>query len=191
LNLTAIPKVTIGYISTWPAGSAQPLVSTLNTSTVEVTANAAIVPAGVNGEITVFSSDPTDLAVDINGYFAPAIDSGVLSLFNVTPCRILDTRSLDGPFSGTVAVNVAGSACAVSATAQAYVLNATVVPNGSLGFLSLWQNGAPWPVSSILNADDNAVTSNMGLIPTTNGSINSLSSSSTNLILDISAYFAP
>ncbi len=46
-------------------------------------------------------------------------------------------------------------------------------------------------VSSILNADDGAVTSNMGLIPTTNGSINSLASDSTNLILDISAYFAP
>lgn len=191
LNLTAIPIKPIGYMSTWPAGQPQPLVSTLNTGSLEVTANAAIVPAGTNGEITVFSSDPTDLVVDINGYFAPATTAGALSLFNVTPCRVLDTRLSGGPFSGTMAVNVAGSACTVPTVAQAYVLNATVVPPASLGFLSLWQNGAPWPVSSILNADDMAITSNMGIIPTTNGSINSLASSVTDLILDISAYFAP
>jgi sugar lactone lactonase YvrE len=191
LNLTAIPIKPIGYLSTWPAGQPQPLVSTLNTESLDVTANAAIVPAGASGEITVYSSDPTDLAVDINGYFAPAINAGALSLYNVTPCRALDTRTVDGPFSGTIVVDVAGSACAPSTTAQAYVLNATVVPNGSLGFLSLWQDGTQWPLSSILNADDNAITSNMAIIPTTNGSVDSLSSSSTNLILDISAYFAP
>jgi len=191
LNLTAIPIKPIGYLSTWPAGQTQPLVSTLNTGSLEVTANAALLPSGTNGQITVYTSDPTHLAIDINGYFAPAITSGALSLFNVTPCRALDTRLGSGTFSGTIAINVAGSACAVPTAAQAYVLNATVVPNGSLGFLSLWQDGTPWPVSSILNADDEAITSNMAIIPTTNGSVDSLSSSSTNLILDISAYFAP
>jgi hypothetical protein len=86
---------------------------------------------------------------------------------------------------------VADSVCNVSTSAQAYVLNATVVPTTGLAYLSLWQNGAPWPVSSILNADDMAVTSNMSIIPTTNGSVDSLAIGTTNLVLDISAYFAP
>lgn len=191
LNLTAIPIKPIGYLSTWPTGQTKPLVSTLNTVSLDVTANAAILPAGTNGQIAVFTTDPAHLAIDINGYFAPAITAGALSLFNVTPCRIIDTRALEGAFSGTIVVNVAGSACAVSTAAQAYVLNSTVVPNSGLGFLSLWQDSVPWPGSSILNANDVAITSNMGIIPTANGSIDSLASSSTNLILDISAYFAP
>jgi hypothetical protein len=35
-----------------------------------VLANAAIVPAGTNGEIAVYVSNTTDLIIDINGYFA-------------------------------------------------------------------------------------------------------------------------
>ena len=191
LNLTAIPIKPIGYLSTWPAGQSQPMVSTLNTESLEVTANAAIVPAGTNGDIAIYSSDPTDLVIDINGYFAPATANGALSLFNVTPCRVLDTRAVDGPFARTLGINVTDSVCNVSTDAQAYVLNATAVPTSSLGFLSLWRNDAPWPGTSTLNADDMAVTSNMGIIPANNGQINAFASSTTNLILDISAYFAP
>jgi serine protease len=191
LNMTVVPIRPISYLTTWPAGQTQPLVSTLNTRSLEVTANAAIVPAGANGQISVYTTDPTNLVIDINGYFAPATNTGVLSLYNVTPCRPFDSRLGDGAFSNTIPINISGSACAVSSAAQAFVLNATAVPQPSLAFLSLWQNGAPWPVSSILNADDGAVTSNMGIIPSTNGSVNSLASGRTDLILDVSAYFAP
>ena len=190
LNYTAIPIVPISYLSTWPAGQPQPVVSTLNT-TLEVTANAAIVPAGTNGNVTVYSSDPTDLVIDINGYFAPATQSGTLSLFNVTPCRVLDTRFAGGPISSSRIVSVSGSTCAVSTTARAYVLNATVVPAAPLSYLSLWPDGTPWPVSSILNAADQVIASNMAIIPTNNGSIDTLASNPTDLVLDISAYFAP
>jgi hypothetical protein len=31
----------------------------------------AIVPAPSDGSISVFVSDPTDLLIDVNGYFAP------------------------------------------------------------------------------------------------------------------------
>ena len=50
---------------------AEPLVSTLNAPTGTVVANAAIVPAGTSGAISVYASDATDLVIDINGYFAP------------------------------------------------------------------------------------------------------------------------
>jgi sugar lactone lactonase YvrE len=191
LNFTALPKTPIGFLSTWPSGQPQPVVSTLNTSTNDVTANAAIVPAGTNGNITVYSSSDTDVVIDVNGYFAPAVSTGVLSLYNLTPCRMLDTRTAGGSFSGTMAVNVVGSSCGVPSSAQAFVMNATVVPQSDLGFLSLWQDGAPWPGASTLNAGDMAVTSNMAIVPTNNGLIDSLASSATQLILDIAAYFAP
>jgi len=71
------------------------------------------------------------------------------------------------------------------------VLNATVVPPASLGFLTLWPNGAVQPLVSTLNAQDAAVTSNMAIVPTTNGFINAFSSNATHLVLDISGYFVP
>jgi hypothetical protein len=71
------------------------------------------------------------------------------------------------------------------------VFNATVVPSGSLGFLTLWPAGQMQPIVSTLNAGDGAITSNMAIVPTTNGSIDAFSSNSTNLVLDLSSYFAP
>jgi hypothetical protein len=71
------------------------------------------------------------------------------------------------------------------------VLNATVVPPGSLGYLTLWPQGAVQPFVSTLNAVDGFVTSNMAIVPTTNGSVSAFATNSTHLVLDISGYFAP
>lgn len=71
LNFTVVPPGPLSYITAWPAGSPQPLVSTLNSYLGQVVANAAIVPAGTNAAIRVFASNATDLVVDISGYFAP------------------------------------------------------------------------------------------------------------------------
>ena len=76
-------------------------------------------------------------------------------------------------------------------TRKAYVFNATVVPVGPLGFLTLWPDGQPQPLASTLNAPDGAITSNMAIVPTSNGSIDAFASQATHLILDISGYFAP
>jgi uncharacterized repeat protein (TIGR02543 family) len=96
LNITAAPSGgALGYLTTWPTGSAQPVVSTLNSSDGAVTANAAIVPAGTGGAISVFVSNTADVIIDINGYFAPPT-AQALAFYPVTPCRIADTRSGSG-----------------------------------------------------------------------------------------------
>ena len=72
LNFTVVPDgVALAYLTTWPTGQSQPVVSTLNAPTGLTTANAAIVPAGAGGAINVFTSDTTQVVIDINGYFAP------------------------------------------------------------------------------------------------------------------------
>jgi hypothetical protein len=190
LNITAVPRGGLGYLTTWPTGQAQPVVSTLNSSTGAVTANAAIVPAGGGGDVSIFVSDTADVILDVNGYFAPPATGG-LSLYTVTPCRALDTRNGAGDFDGVLAVPVHGSTCAPPATAQAYVLNATVVPERSLSYLTLWAAGEAQPGVSTLNTSDGAVTSNMAIVPTTNGGVDAFSTDSTQFILDISSYFAP
>ena len=119
----------------------QPLVSTLNAPTGTVTANAAIVPAGTGGDIDVFPSNDTDLVIDVNGYFAAPGGKNALSLYPMAPCRVLDTRNANGAFVGELTVDVVDSVCAPPSTAQAYVFNATVVPSGPLGYLTLWPDG--------------------------------------------------
>jgi hypothetical protein len=71
------------------------------------------------------------------------------------------------------------------------VLNATVVPQGFLGYLTLWPEGSARPVVSTLNAYNGQVTSNMAIVPTSNTEISAFADDNTFLVLDISGYFAP
>jgi hypothetical protein len=191
LNVTAVPRSQqLSWLTAWPSGQMQPVSSTLNSPTGTVTANAAIVSAGNNGNVSVFVTDPADVILDVNGYFAPPATGG-LSLYTAIPCRILDTRFGAGELNGTLAVPVESSSCTPPAAAQAYVLNATIVPPGPILYLTLWPNGEAQPVASTLNAYDGAITSNMAIVPTTNGSIDAYADYPTQLILDISGYFAP
>jgi hypothetical protein len=190
LNVTAVPRGPLDYLTIWPSGGAQPLASTLNADTGAVTANAAIVPAGSDGDISIYVSNSTDVVLDVNGYFA-APATGGLSLYATTPCRVIDTRESSEAFNGKLQVAVEPTSCAPSSTAEAYVFNATVVPPGDLGYLTLWPGGESQPTVSTLNASDGAVASNMAIVPTLDGNIDAFSSNSTQLILDISSYFAP
>jgi hypothetical protein len=192
MNLAAIPHSTLQYLTVWATGQAQPNVSTLNSPTGTVTANAAIVPAGTNGSISVFVTDNTDLLVDIDGYFAPNDGTGQ-SLYTVGPCRALDTRNTTGVFTGQLVppLDVLGSGCGVPANAGAVLFNSTVVPPGRLRYLTLWPDGRNQPVVSTLNAFDGQVTNNMALVPLTNGSVDAYASDPTQLVLDIFSYFAP
>ena len=194
LNFSVVPHGGLGYMTVWPTGQTRPLVSTLNDVPGTIIANAAIVPAGTTGEVSVFPSNDTDVIIDINGYFAPAGPGG-LSLYPAAPCRVIDTRHIGNgqPFSGTLTppVDVVHSPCEPPVTAQAYVFNATVVPTGGLGYLTLWPDGQTKPLVSTLNALDGSITNNMAIVPSTNGKVDAFASGITQLILDISSYFAP
>jgi uncharacterized repeat protein (TIGR03803 family) len=196
LNFTVVPSGTLGYLTVWPTGETQPTVSTLNDVLGRVIANAAIVVAGTGSEVSVYPTNDTDLIIDINGYFAAAGQGG-LSLYGVQPCRVIDTRHIGTgqPFSGTLSppVDVVNSPCGVPATAQAYVFNATVIPTGALGYLTLWPDGADQPLVSTLNAADGSLSNNMAIVPAgTQGKIDAYAGNGlTQLILDISSYFAP
>ena len=73
LNITVVNTTGAGFLVIYPQGAARPVVSTLNYLPGETLANAAIVPAGPGGAVTVFAGAGTDLLIDINGYFAGAV----------------------------------------------------------------------------------------------------------------------
>ncbi len=200
LNFTVVPTGSLGYLTTWPTGAAQPMVSTLNSLDGRIKANAAIVPAGSAGAITVFVTNDTELVIDINGYFVfPLVSSQGLAFYPLTPCRIADTRNSNGDLGGPVIAAggsrnfpVITSNCGVPASAQAYSLNATVIPAGPLGYLTLWPAGQTQPFVSTLNALTGAIAANAAIVPAgVNGAISAFVSSQSHLVLDINGYFAP
>ncbi|HEY3840209.1 MAG TPA: choice-of-anchor Q domain-containing protein [Bryobacteraceae bacterium] len=204
LNVTVVTKGYLGILTIWPAGQPMPNASTLNSysSVSTAVANAAIVPAGTSGGINVWVTDPTDLVLDINGYFAPP-GTGGLVFYPVTPCRLVDTRVSSFPpgfgpptmAAGTTRTFAvpADAACSIPATAQAYSLNVTAIPQTTLGLLSVWPTGRPLPNVSTLNVyAAGTVVANAAIVPAgTNGSINTYVSDTTDLAIDIDGYFAP
>jgi hypothetical protein len=199
LNVTVVPDGPLSYLSLWPTGQTQPLVSTLNSWTGKVVANAALVPAGSNESISVFVTNPTDVILDINGYIGVAGYPGALSFYPVTPCRVADTRNAAGPFGGpemeagtTRSFTIPASACNIPSNAAAYSLNVTVVPDGALSYLSAWPTGLAQPVVSTLNSFDGSVVANAAIVPAgTDAAISIFVTNPTQVILDINGYFAP
>ncbi len=192
LNVTAVPQNgnPVWVVNAWPAGQDEPATSILNAVTGTVVANAAIVSAGTGGDINVVASSNSDLVIDVDGYFAPP-GTGGLSFYSSVPCRVLDTRQGNGAFNGLLVVNVVGASCDVPATAQSYALNASAIPGDPLWVLMLYPDGGLQPTVSTLNAYDGALTSNLAIVGSTNGSIDAYTYGLTNLLLDITGYFAP
>ncbi|KAA0248814.1 MAG: hypothetical protein EDX89_24490, partial [Acidobacteria bacterium] len=72
LNFTVIGSAGAyqnAFLTVWPTGGSQPTVSTLNFDGGQLKANAAIVPAGTGGAVSVFVNAAAHLIIDINGYF--------------------------------------------------------------------------------------------------------------------------
>ncbi len=200
LNVTAVPQSGLSYLTAWPTGQTQPFVSTLNSLDGSVVANAAIVPAGTNGSVDVFATNTTDVVLDVNGFFgSSAMGATPLSFYPVTPCRVADTRNAAGTFGGPrmgAAASrdfpIPASACGIPATAKAYSLNVTVVPQAGLSFLTLWPAGSTQPVVSTLNSPAGRVLANAAIVPAgTNGSVSVFVTDPTDVVLDINGYFAP
>ena len=199
MNATVVPAGYLGYLSTWPTGQSQPLVSTLNSWTGKVVANAALVPAGTNESISVFATDPTDVILDIDGYFAAPGSPNGLSFYPLPPCRVADTRNpngllggpeMNGPAARTFVIAV--SACNVpDLGVAAYSLNVTVVPDGPLSYLTIWPAGSEQPFVSTLNSWDGSVAANAAIVPAGTGAISVYVTQPTHVILDINGYFAP
>ncbi len=123
-NVTVIPHGSLPYLTMWPTGQAQPGVSTLNSYGGSVVANAAIVPAGTNGSISVYVAGDTELIVDINGYFVA-----------YTPPVILPI-----PPAPVTPVTIAQSSTAIQSTALGAGASSKAAQNTAVGFNSLSAN---------------------------------------------------
>ena len=142
---------------------------------------------------------PTNVILDIDGYFGQPGNPGALSFYPVPPCRLADTRNAFGKFGGPIlgantwrSFPVPASVCNIPSNAVAYSLNVTAVPSGRLSYLTAWPSGLPQPGVSTLNSWDGAVVANAAIVPAgTEGAVSIYVYDPADVILDINGYFAP
>lgn len=202
-TMTVVPPGPLAYLTAWPAGAAQPNISSINSFAGRVLANNLIIPAGADGAIDVFASDRTDLILDINGYFAP--DDGVNGLYYypLVQCRVADSTSdvFPNPFGSPaygdestrrLPVRNSPQCVSIPSSARAYALNFTALPNGSpMPFLTAYPSNQGRPNASILNAFQGQTVTNSALIPTgPDGAIDIFAFRRTDVVVEISGYFA-
>lgn len=201
LNMTVVPKGPLAFLTAYPTGQSRPNVSTLNSFDGGVVANAALVPAGFNGAIDVYVSNPTDVVIDINGYLGSG-DSQALRFYTMSPCRLMDTRQEGGKTGAfgppmlaggaTRSVAVQSGGCGIPAAARAYILNMTVVPIGPLSYLTVWPAGLPTPLASTLNSFQGRVVANATIVAAGGlGAINVYVTNPAHVIIDVNGYLAP
>jgi hypothetical protein len=125
LNITVTNTKGPGFITVWPQGGTFPTVSTLNYVAGQTIANAAIVPSGTGGGISVVAGvHGTDLIIDINGYFSSTLGTATDTFFLTnnsagTPTMFLDNMSgaCAAPSCGLLAATHSGNAVVgISAT---------------------------------------------------------------------------
>ena len=69
LNVTVTDPTAAGYLTVWPAGSAQPVASDLNWVAGETVANLVPVTLGTSGQVDVYNpAGQTDVVIDVVGY---------------------------------------------------------------------------------------------------------------------------
>jgi hypothetical protein len=206
MNIAVVPEGPLGYLTVWPTGQAQPLVATLN-SDGRVKSSAAIVPAGTfggigpgGGAISVFATNATDVVIDVDGYFVPAnAGPAGLQFYPLAPCRLVDTRSANGPLAGPSLAGQATrvfpftGACGIPSTAHAYSVNLAAIPlEGGLSYLTAWPTGQTQPFVSTLNAPIPFPTANAAIVAAgTGGSISIYATQRADLVIDVNGYFAP
>ena len=212
LNVTVVPDGQyLGWLTVYADDQpAPPPTSTLNSYDGRTKANAVIVAAGATDQgITVFVTDPTDVVIDINGYFVPSRINppvGALhyySLPGTQVCNIFTTLTPGGqPLAAGTTTPILpqtpgtpANFCQVPSNALAYSLNVTAIPAGAqpLGYLQVWPDDQPsLPNTSVLNAPTGTTVANAAIVQagSNDGGFFVYNSDATDLLVDINGYFA-
>ena len=171
-------------------GQAQPGSFTLNAPTGAVTANATIVPAGGGGQIAVLATNPTELIIDVIGYFAP-LGACSLDFLAARPAALRTLASMQAPsavrcwppeWRERSRFLSRPERCRQQSEPTRSTLQSCRQIRSSL---TLWGSGAR-PGSSTLNAGDGTVTSNAAIIPAgASGEVTAIASNDTHLITGI------
>jgi photosystem II stability/assembly factor-like uncharacterized protein len=197
VTVTVTEPVLPGFVTVFPCDQPMPLASNLNYVAGQTVADVAISPLAADGTICLYTSSPTQLIVDVNGYVPPA----VAGLNGVAPARLLESRS--GPGVGTIdgrdqgiGLRSGGSVypllvhgrAGVGGDAGSVVVTVTATQPLAAGFVTVYPCDQPMPLASNLNYVAGQTVADLALTPIAdNGTICLYTSSTTHLIVDVNA----
>jgi Chaperone of endosialidase len=144
LNVTVIPHAgaSVVFVTVWPDGMSQPVVSTLDDTQGKVVANAAIVAAGTpNGGISLFNYGPAiiDVVIDMNGYFAAPTDLAGNTAIGAGTLLVNSGQNNTATGNNALAANTTGIANTATG-AGALTANTTGAANTAIGAGALADN---------------------------------------------------
>ena len=157
VNLTSTRSTRAGFMVAFPCGQPAPLASNLNFIAGEDRAVGAIVGLGLGRTLCLMSDVPTDVIVDVTGYYGPAPAFGpTVALQPDAGRRVVDSRNgIGGPLQPFAAGEirsfdpVAGLANANDASTVS--LNFISTRSTGSGFLTVFPCGGAVPEVSSLN----------------------------------------
>ena len=205
-NATVVRPAARGFITLFPSNASQPVVSSGNYAGNDVINTPFTVGLGTDGAFNIFTSQTTDIVVDVLGYYSPEVSdangAGLLFYPLGAPVRLLDSRAAasacftpGAPFTGGAEYSQqARGLCGgqtVAANALAVVGNVTTV-NPVGGFLTLWPSNVTRPFVATSNFTAGQTANRhftVGLGP--DGAFKLYAAANTDLVIDLSGYFAP
>ena len=194
LSVVAVDAATRGFLTVFPCAHGLPPTSNLNTRPGVPTPNLVTAPIDASRQVCIYTSVTTNIVVDLTGWWGP----GTQRFYDLSPVRALDTRATPRPDAGTGRM-VAGTVFTlplagpwIPVDASAAVLNLTVVDAVRPGWLLAFPCGSAPPLASNLNflaVEDRAGAAIVGI--GSGGAVCLLSNVDVNVIVDLSAYYAP
>lgn len=208
-NATTVDPQGVGFLTLFPGDAARPLVASSNYTFGQVVNGPFSVGLAPNGEFKIYTPWQTHLVVDVLGYYSTeAVDvngAGLLFYPLPRPVRLLETRPglPVGCFKpgmpllgGSETVQTARGVCdgvMIPNDALGVVGNATVVFPQGLGFLTLWPSTAVRPTVAMSNYKTGDVGNRHFIagLGNADGAFKIYTHATTDLVIDLSGYFAP
>jgi hypothetical protein len=147
-----------------------------------------------NETFSVVLSSPTNATIGWGTGVGTIIDDDTaLSLHTVTPCRFIDSRTVQ-PFLANIPLTVGlTDFCGIPVTARAVVLNIAAVTPTHAGHIRLYPGETPPTVTSAVNfASGQTLSNNVIATLGANGSVTidcRMPTGSTHVVLDVFGYF--
>jgi hypothetical protein len=187
-NFTAVGAPAGGYLTASNCAESNPSFSTLNYEANDGIPNQAIIPLD-RGDICLFSSQATDIIIDVNGYVSPGASQVFAPL---APKRVFDSRPSAQPLrpGQVLRVAVEGRSGLAPTEATAVALNITSVLPDQTGWIRAFPCGAAATSVSTLNPGVGQARANSAILPTsTDGTICLTSNVTSHVLIDITGWF--
>lgn len=155
MNVTAVPRATLDYLTVYATGQTKPETSTLNSWSGGTVANSVVVSAGVDGKVSVFTTDETELLMDIDGYFIPAPSAGPAGPSGpIGPAGPAGAVGPAGPIGIPGIQGVPGPTGSIGPVGPAGPIG-PVGPTGAAGtpglvYQGTWSNGSSYVASDVV-----------------------------------------